>query len=84
MNEVTLYTTKFCPYCIRALRMLSKKGVPYKNIDVNKNQELYKKIKKETGSNTVPQIFIGEKFIGGYDEMNQLDKEEKLDSILGL
>jgi len=84
MNEVTLYTTKFCPYCIRALRMLSKKGVPYKNIDVNKNQELYKKIKKETGSNTVPQIFIGDDFIGGYDEMNQLDKEGKLDSMLGL
>ena len=84
MKEVTLYTTKVCPYCIRALRMLSKKGVTYDNIDVNKNQDLYERIKKQTGRDTVPQIFIGEKFIGGYDEMNQLDKEEKLDSILGL
>ncbi|MDW7668746.1 MAG: glutaredoxin 3 [Bacillota bacterium] len=84
MKEVTLYTTKFCPYCIKALRMLSKKEVSYKNIDVNKNQELYKKIKKQTGSNTVPQIFIEEEFIGGYDEMNQLDKEGKLDSMLGI
>jgi len=40
MNEVTLYTTRFCPYSIRALRMLSKKEVPYKNVDVNENQEL--------------------------------------------
>ena len=84
MKEVTLYTTKFCPYCIRALKMLSKKEVLYKNINVNKNQELYEKIKEKTGRNTVPQIFIGEEFIGGYDEMNQLDKESKLDSMLGL
>jgi len=84
LKEVTLYTTKFCPYCIRALKMLSKKEVLYKNINVNKNQELYEKIKEKTGRNTVPQIFIGEEFIGGYDEMNQLDKESKLDSMLGL
>ena len=84
MKKVTLYTTKLCPYCIRALRMLSKKEVPYKNIDVGNNKELYEKIKKQTGINTVPQIFIGEEFIGGYDEMNQLDKEGKLDSMLGL
>ncbi len=64
--------------------MLSKKEVLYKNINVNKNQELYEKIKEKTGRNTVPQIFIGEEFIGGYDEMNQLDKESKLDSMLGL
>lgn len=84
MKEVKIYTTKFCPYCIRALRMLSKKEVPYKNIDVNKNQELYEEIKRQTGSDTVPQIFIGEEFIGGFDEMNKLDKEGKLDSMLGL
>ncbi len=84
MKEVTLYTTKVCPYCIRALRMLSKKDVTYRNIDVNKNRELYEKIKEETGSDTVPQIFIGEEFIGGYDEMKQLDKEGKLDSMLDL
>jgi glutaredoxin 3 len=84
MKEVTLYTTRFCPYCIRALRMLSKKGIPYKNIDVNKNQELFEEIKRQTGSDTVPQIFIGEEFIGGFDEMNKLDKEGKLDSMLGL
>jgi len=64
--------------------MLSKKEVPYNNIDVNKNRELYEKIKEETGSDTVPQIFIGEEFIGGYDEMKQLDKEGKLDSMLDL
>jgi glutaredoxin 3 len=84
MKEVTIYTTKVCPYCIRALRLLSRKEIPYKNIDVNKNQELFEKIKKKTGSDTVPQIFIGEEFIGGYDEMKQLKKEGKLDSMLGL
>jgi glutaredoxin 3 len=64
--------------------MLSKKEVSYKNIDVNKNKELYEKIKKKTGSDTVPQIFIGEEFIGGFDEMNKLDREGKLDSMLGI
>lgn len=84
MKKVTLYTTKFCPYCVRALRMLSQKEVHYKNIDVNKNQKLYEKIKKQTGSDTVPQIFIGEEFIGGFDDMYQLDQEGKLDSMLGI
>lgn len=64
--------------------MLSQKEVHYKNIDVNKNQKLYEKIKKQTGSDTVPQIFIGKEFIGGFDDMYQLDQEGKLDSMLGI
>ncbi len=84
MKEITLYTTKFCPYCIRALMTLSKKNIKYNNINVNKNPEVYEEIKAQTGRDTVPQIFIGEEFIGGYDEMHQLDLDGKLDAMLGI
>ena len=84
MKKVTLYTTIFCPYCRRAVKLLDSKGVDYLNINVNKEPALFEEVKKQTGWRTVPQIFIEEEFIGGCDDMYQLDSEGKLDALLGL
>jgi len=83
MKEVTLYTTATCPYCMRALRLLDKKGVAYTNVLVTKEKEAFEKIKQQTGWDTVPQIFIDGAFIGGCDDMLQLEREKKLDGMLG-
>ncbi|MBF4692611.1 glutaredoxin 3 [Fusibacter ferrireducens] len=84
MKKVTVYTTRFCPYCIKALRLLDSKKVDYLNINVNKEPTQFEAVKKQTGWRTVPQIFIDEQFIGGCDDMYQLDAEGKLDDLLGL
>jgi glutaredoxin 3 len=84
MKQVTLYTTKFCPYCHRAIKKLDQKGVEYTNINVSKNREEFDEIMKETGWDTVPQIFIDGVFIGGCDDLFALDDQGKLDKLLGV
>jgi glutaredoxin 3 len=85
MAKVELYTTMFCPYCARARSLLAKKGVDYSDIDVmadtTKRDEM---MARSGGRQTVPQIFIGGKHIGGSDELAALDKAGKLDALLGL
>lgn len=81
-KHVTLYTTPFCPFCIRAIKKLKEKEVDFTNIDVSKDRELFKKISLQTGWDTVPQIFIGETFIGGCDDLHALDAAGKLDELL--
>ena len=85
MAKVELYTTMFCPYCARARSLLSKKGVTYSEIDVMadtaKRDEM---IERAGGRQTVPQIFIDGKHVGGSDELAALDKAGKLDALLGL
>jgi len=80
---VELYTTKYCPYCVRAKMLLERKGVAYTEIDVsdddNARAEL---VKKSGGRRTVPQIFIGGEGIGGCDDLYALDAAGKLDSLL--
>ncbi len=83
MKEITIYTTEVCPYCIRAKKLLEKKGVPYKELNVDKNPELVEVvIQKSGGRTTVPQIFIGDFHIGGFDDLNSLENENKLDELL--
>jgi glutaredoxin 3 len=85
MAKVELYTTMFCPYCARARSLLAKKGVDYADIDVMadtaKRDEM---MARSGGRQTVPQIFIDGKHIGGSDELAALDKAGKLDPLLGL
>ena len=85
MAKVELYTTMFCPYCARARSLLTKKGVDYADIDVMadtaKRDEM---VARSGGRQTVPQIFIDGKHIGGSDELTALDKAGKLDALLGL
>ena len=71
---VTLYTTRVCPYCIAAKRLLSARGIAYTENDVSNDDAKRAWLVETTGRRTVPQIFIGEKAIGGYDELAALDK----------
>jgi glutaredoxin 3 len=82
MPEVTLYATQICPYCLFARRLLKSKGVHYKEIQVDKQPEKCKEMIQRSGRHTVPQIFIGETSIGGYDDMAALDRAGKLDPLL--
>lgn len=85
MAKIELYTTMFCPYCARARNLLQKKGVSFTDIDVmsddDKREEM---IVRAGGRRTVPQIFIDGRHIGGSDELGALDREGKLDPLLGL
>lgn len=81
--EVKIYTTPWCPYCIRAKRLLDRKGVGYEDTNVYSDPEMRRKLVEWTGRNTVPQIFINGKGIGGCDELFALDAVGELDSLLG-
>lgn len=82
MKDVILYTTATCPYCLRAKRLLTNKGVVFTDINVNEAQEKFEAIKQQTGWNTVPQIFIDSVFVGGCDDIIQLERQGKLDELL--
>ncbi len=84
MPEVTVYATATCPYCTRARRLLEKKGVRYTEIRVDQDPERRAEMTKRTGRTSVPQIFIGDRHIGGYDDTAALDAQGELDSLLGL
>lgn len=83
MQPVRIYTTNYCGYCVRAKDFLSKKGVPYQEIDVTGNDELRSRLVEMSGGlKTVPQIFIGEVHVGGYTHMMKLESEGKLQPLL--
>ena len=82
MPEVIMYATRSCPYCLRAEKLLKKKGVSITKIDVAGQQALWDEMEEKTGRNTVPQIFIGDQHIGGYDDLAECDMEGKLDRLL--
>lgn len=77
---VIVYTTSACPYCHAAKELLRRKGVTFREIDVSDDAEFDALIKR-TGWKTVPQIFVGDRMIGGYRELTQLDSEGKLDEM---
>jgi len=83
MPRITLYTTPYCGYCRAGKALLQTKGLGFTEIDVSedsaKREEM---IARAFGGRTVPQIFIGERHIGGYDELAQLEREGKFDALL--
>ncbi len=83
MSKVVLYTRPYCPYCMRAVALLEQKGVDFTEIeagfDPDKKREM---VQKSGGRATFPQIFIGDRHIGGCDEMMALDRAGKLDPLL--
>ncbi len=83
MSQVTIFTKPYCPFCIRALDLLEKKGVAFTEVeaafDPDKRQEM---IRRSGGRATFPQIFVGEQHIGGCDEMMALERDGKLDPLL--
>lgn len=83
MVAVTLYTTPFCGYCMAAKRLLTAKGVGYAEIDVSADPSRRAEMTRRAGGGrTVPQIFIGETHVGGFDEMAALERTGELDALL--
>ncbi len=80
--KVTIYTTPFCPYCVRAKRLLEKKGVAFQEIDAEGDDGLRAWLVEKTGQMTVPQIFVGERSLGGFSDIDALDRKGQLDPIL--
>ena len=83
MADVTVYTTSYCPYCVQAKRLLTRKGIPYTEIDVTEDVDLRQKMVAESGRRTVPQIFIDGQPIGGFDELHELETSGRLDELVG-
>lgn len=84
MKPVTIYVKQTCPYCLYAKRLLEQKGVMYTEFDVTKmsRDELQALDIQTNHHRTVPKIFIGDVFIGGFDNLNKLNTEGKLDAML--
>jgi len=82
MPDIRMYSTRVCPYCIRAERLLNKKGVQVEKILIDNQPEEMTKMIEITGRRTVPQIFIGERHVGGYDDLVDLDLDGELDQLL--
>ncbi len=84
MAFIEIYSTGVCPYCKMAKSLLDKKGVGFTEIMVDNDPSLMQEaIKRSGGRRTVPQIFIDDKHVGGYDELNDLDRQGRLDPLLG-
>jgi glutaredoxin 3 len=81
MPLVEIYSTDTCPYCIRAKKLLTNKGVSFTTYDVNRTGR-DEMIKRANGRTTVPQIFIDGRHVGGCDDLFALDAEDKLDPML--
>src|SRR6202050_917945 len=83
VSKVEVYTTTFCPFCVRAKSLLKSKGVAFEEIDVTEDAALRQKmVELSGGRRTVPEIFIDGKIVGGYDELKALDDAGKLDPML--
>mgnify|MGYP001549648317 FL=1 len=83
MARVRMYSTRFCPYCIMATRLLTQKGQEIEKIFVDNDPDLRERMIEESGGRTtVPQIFINDKHIGGYTDMALLDRNDALDTLL--
>jgi len=82
MQPVHLYTSPFCGYCRAAKSLLKSKGAKFTEIDVSRDSMKKQQMIQKTGRRTVPQIYIGQTHVGGFDEMNALDRAGKLDALL--
>jgi len=82
MADVKVYSKKSCPFCVRAKALLDRKGVAYQEIDAEHDDALRAWLVETTGQRTVPQIFVGDRSLGGFSDIDALDREGKLDAIL--
>lgn len=80
--SVTIYTTPYCPYCIRAKLLLRQKGVAYREIDVSDRMDLRAWLVTASGQRTVPQVFINGRPMGGFSDIAALDRRGELDPLL--
>jgi len=83
MKPIEIYTTLVCPYCVKAKSLLDRKGAKYTEIRVDLDDETrIKMMERSAGRRSVPQIFIGDYHVGGCDDLHELEKIGKLDSLL--
>lgn len=83
MKNVQIYTTTQCPFCINAKRLLKAKGIEFEEINIGDDEAfMLNRLAEKTGIYTVPQIFVNEEFIGGCDDLYQLERQNKLDALL--
>lgn len=82
MKPVRMYTTRVCPFCVMAKRLLSSKGVTYEEIRVDESPGVREEMMRISGRRTVPQIFVGDTHVGGFDDLSALDHAGKLDPLL--
>jgi glutaredoxin 3 len=80
--QVVMYTTAVCPYCVRAERLLDAKGVKIDKIRVDLDPEQKTIMMQKTGRRTVPQIYVGDTHVGGFDDLYALDQAGRLDPLL--
>jgi glutaredoxin 3 len=81
-NSVVMYTTSWCPYCTRARRLFDDKGVKYTEIDVEAVDGARAEMQQRSGRTSVPQIFVGDRHLGGYDDTSALERRGELDPLL--
>ncbi len=81
--EIVIYTAAFCGYCAGAKSLLKKKGAVYLEIRVDEEAGKREEMEQRAGRDSVPQIFIDDQHIGGFDELVELDMDDELDSLLG-
>ena len=80
--KVKMYSTRFCPYCIRARMMLESKGIEFEDIGVDGDPERRREMMELSGRRTVPQIWVGDTHVGGYDDLAALEYQGALDELL--
>lgn len=84
MQHVKMYSTEWCPFCVRAEQLLKRKGVhQIEKINVDESPEQRRRMMEITGRRTVPQVFIGDYHVGGFDDLARLERGGELDRLLG-
>lgn len=82
--EIVMYSSRFCPYCVRAKALFMKKNLKVNEILIDQQPEVRRKMMVESGQHTVPQIWIGDQHIGGCDELLALERTNKLEALLAV
>jgi glutaredoxin 3 len=83
MADIVIYTRQMCSYCAAAKRLLGDKGAAFTELDATFDPDLRAEMVAKSGRNTFPQIFVSGRHIGGFDDMNALDRQGGLDPLLG-
>ena len=82
MKKIIIYSTIICPYCIRAKNFFDKKNIEYTEIMIDRDPALIKEMMDKSGRQSVPQIFIGDYHVGGFDDLIEHDMDGKLEDLL--
>lgn len=80
--EIVIYSSQYCPFCFRAKAILQQKGVPFTELNVDGNHQLRQEMMQKSGRHTVPQIWIGDRHVGGCDDLMALNASGELDRVL--